>query len=960
MRSLILVVLVALPGRAPADVLTQHNDLARTGATLSETLLTPRNVDGRRFGKLFARTVNGELYAQPLYMAAVPLSSGTRNLVFLASMHNVVYAFDADDPATSAPLWTATLEPPVPLPDANIGSACGTYRDIAVEIGILSTPVIDAARQLLYVVTFSTDGSSYSHHLHALSVLDGSEQLAGPVALAASVPGSGDGSVAGSVAFQSRYENQRAALSLSNDTIYIAFASYCDSGPYHGWVLAYDASNLSQSAAYNATADGSEGGIWQSGEGLSADASGNIYLSVGNGSFDFNTGGIDLGEGFTRLSASLQVQDWFVPFDYVTLNQRDLDLGSTGLLLVPGSTQVIGGGKSGVLYVADGSNLGHLHASDNNQITQFFQLTPSGGIYGSPVYWSGPSGPTVYVWGVNDALKAFHFDGTKLVTPPAAQNAVEAPKQPGGILSVSANGVSDGVLWSNMSTGASANQQVVPGVLRAFNAADVSQQLWTSQDQPARDSSGSFAKFCAPTVAAGKVYLSTFSNQMVAYGLLPAGLPLSASPSPAALGQTVTLTATVLAPSPGMPAGEVQFFDGASPLGNSTLDGAGQARWSGSLAVGAHTLGASFPGDGNFPAVSASPLPELVTAGASATTLSSSANPAPPGSSLTLSAHVTGPAAPTGTITFKDGTTVLGTTMLDDSGTATLEVMLPQGTHALGADYSGDSNLLGSTATLAQVVEGAPVTLAASPTPSPARFGDSVRVDVSASSAGGTPSGTVTLLDGATALGQAALDGNGRAAILFVAGAPADYTLTVQYSGDAARSPASLPLALTVTRALSRASLVASAAGDHFLLLASISGGAAGTPTGSVRFLDGSSALGTAQLDASGVAAWSGALPAGAHTLTAAYDGDADFLGAQSAPIDVTASPAAPDDAGPTATPDLAGGGLSPSGGCSCDATGGGADSPPWLLFSLLAIIRFHAHPLARRHARRARRRARD
>jgi hypothetical protein len=957
MRSLIVVALVAFTVAARADVLTQHNDLARTGANLSETLLTPRNVDGRRFGKLFTRAVNGMLYAQPLYMASVPFATGTRNAVFLASMHNVVYAFDADDPAASAPLWSATLEPPVPLPDSNIGAACGTYKDVAVEIGIVSTPVIDSGRQLIYVVTFSTDGAGhYSHHLHALSILDGSEQLGGPVALAASVPGSGSGSVTGNIAFQSQYENQRAAITLANDTLYIAFASYCDSGPYHGWVLAYDAANLSQTAVYNTTADGSEGGIWQSGQGLSADSNGKIYLSVGNGTFDFNTGGIDLGEGFTRLSATLQVEDWFVPFNYAALNTADLDVGSTGLLLVPGTTQVIGGGKAGVLYVADGSNLGHVHTSDNNQIAQFFQLTPSGGLYGSPIYWSGPSGPTVYVWGMNDPLKAFHFDGTKLVTPPAAQNPVELPKQPGGILSLSANGASDGVLWSNMSTGSSANQQVVPGLLRAFDASDVTHQLWTSQDQASRDGSGNFAKFCPPTIAGGKVYLSTFSGQMVAYGLLPSAMPLAASPSPGTFGQPVTVTATVLAPSPGMPTGQVQFFDGASPLGSGTLDGAGQARWSGPLAIGTHQLGASYPGDGNFPAVSASPVPEVVNRAASTTALSSSANPAPPGS-VTLSAQVTGVVPATGSITFEDGTTTLGTVGLDGSGQASLDVMLTQGTHALSAVYSGDGNVLGSTGNLSQVVVGFAVTLAASPTPSPARYGDSVRVDVSATSGAGTPSGTITLLDGTTALGQATLDGNGRAAVSFTAGPPGDYTLTVDYSGDVARSPASLSLALTVAQAPSTTGLVVQAAGDQFLAIGSVSGGAAGTPTGSLHIVDGQNPLAIVPLDASGVAEWSGPLTAGAHTLTAVYDGDSNFLGSQSPPVTVTAGPVAPDDAGAPA-PDLATAVPPPSGGCSCTVGAGAADSPPWLLLPLLAIIALHAHSLARRHRRSARRRA--
>ncbi len=873
---------------SPLDVTTQHNDNARTGANLNESILTTQNVNDARFGKLFTRAVTGSLYAQPLYLSGVSLQSATHNVVYLATMHNVVYCFDADDPAASSPLWSVTLEAPATLPDGNIGVACGVYHDIADEIGIISTPVIDAARQLMFVVTFSRSGSGdsavYSHHLHALSLIDGSEQLGGPVQLAASVPGTGDGASGGNVAFQSEYENQRMALLLSNGEIYIGFAGYCDSGPYHGWLLAYDASSLQLSAAYNNTADGSEGGIWQSGEGASADSDGKIYISVGNGSFNYSTGGLSLGEGFTRLSAGLSVEDYFVPYNYVTLNAGDRDLGSTGLLLIPGSTLLLGGSKAGELYLTDRTNLGHFNVADDSQIAQSINLTNGPGIYGSPVYWNGPNGPTVYVWGQNDHLKAFQFDGSNLVSPPASVNlSAPVPKMPGGILSVSADGATagSGLLWSNMTIDSSANQATVPGVLRAFDASDVTVQLWTSQDNAARDSLGNFGKFTSPTVTNGKVYLSTFSNQLVVYGLLPAGATLQASPSPAPLGQPVTLTAVVLGPERGMPTGQVTFFDDTTALGAGTLDAEGEARWSGPLGVGAHPLTAFYPGDGNFTTVTSPIVIEQVQKAPSVTALTSGDNPLSYPGPATLSARVTALVTPTGSVSFSDGATPLGSSSLDGSGLATLVVSSrTPGTHALTAVYGGDAQVSGSSGGLSEVVNRAASTLTLSATPSAAPLGGMVRFDFVLSSVSAA-TGTVILLDGSTSLGEATLDGGGQAELTVTLAAAGSHTLTADYGGDGEVAPASATLVLVVERGDSSVALAAASVGAQWLLTASVSGGDSGT----VIFRDGSSSLGSVALGSSGSASLNVPLAPGWHALSADYGGDDDYDGSQSAPL---------------------------------------------------------------------------
>jgi uncharacterized membrane protein len=511
--------------RSDVAVLTQHNDNARTGSNLKEIVLDCGNVNGRRFGKLFARRVDGHIYAQPLYVPQLNVPGrGIHNVVFVATMHNSVYAFDADDPGADLPLWRVNLGPYVPVEDVQ------SISDIELEVGILGTPVIDARTGTLYAVSktkerasfFSLDGR-YEQRLHALDLSTGAEKFGGPVTIQATVPGSGDGG--DTIWFDAKIENQRPALLLDNGTLYVCWASHSGVGPYHGWVIAYDVSTLRQTGACVVTPNGGQGGIWQSGQGPAADSSGNIFLATGNGSFDGDTGGGDLSNCVLRMTLGrngLFVTDWFAPPNVMWLNAANMDLSASGPLLVPGSTLLINGSKSGTLYVLDRRHLGHHSRTDEPSSVQCLKAS-AGHIHGSPIYWKErDEGALVYVWGALDYLKAFKLSGRRLLRDPVSQNTIRAPEgKPGGILSLSADGDTPGtgIVWASLPYQGDANHQVVPGILRAFDASNVARELWNSKQDAGRDDVGNFAKFCPPTIANGKVYLATFSCQLLVYGL---------------------------------------------------------------------------------------------------------------------------------------------------------------------------------------------------------------------------------------------------------------------------------------------------------------------------------------------------------------------------------------------------------------------------------------------------------
>src|SRR4051794_31709731 len=523
---------------AAVDVLMQHNDNSRTGNNLSETVLNTTNVNSTTFGRLYSRPVDDQIYAQPLYATNVTIpGKGAHNVVYVATVNDSVYAFDADD-ATAAAYWKVNYTDLAnnirPVFHTDVGQACGNYVDFSGNIGIVSTPVIDRTTNTMYLVARTVEGTGASQKfvqkLHAIDITSGAEKLGGPITITASVAGTGAGSVGGQVAFNPQTENQRAALALSNGQIIILWASHCDTGPYHGWVMAYNATTLGQTWAFCNTPNGSNGGIWQSGQGPVIDAAGNIFVSGGNGTVSPTTG--QYGEAFLRISPTGTVQDYFIPNNYQQLENGDIDFGSGGPLLIPGTRTLVSADKEGKIFFLNADNLGHLNTPD--QTLQEFQVTPNFGsdkIHGAPVWYKDANNNQwVYVWGSNDKLKQFPFGGTILssTTPSFVSNVTvnPNPSMPGGVMAISGSGqtAGTGILWATTVLSGNANNDVRPGILRAFDATNVSVELWNTQNNALRDDFGNLAKFDTPTVDNAKVYLPTFSNQLVVYGLLT-GLP---------------------------------------------------------------------------------------------------------------------------------------------------------------------------------------------------------------------------------------------------------------------------------------------------------------------------------------------------------------------------------------------------------------------------------------------------
>jgi len=517
-----------VPGRVA--VLTQRNDNARSGANLDETTLTTANVTPQGFGRLFSRDVDDQIYAQPLYVPNVEIAGhGAHNVVYVATVAATVYAFDADYPDQAEPLWRQSVVDPaadvVPVQVSDVGPP--GYTDFAGKMGIVGTPVIDPSTGTLYVVAATREAGTFHHRLHALDITNGAERPGSPHEIAASLPGAGVGQgTPGTIVFDPRIQNPRPGLLLSRGVVYAAWASFGDADTYHGWVMGFDAATLASTASWISTPDGQMGGFWHSGQGLAADAAGDIWAVSSNGSFTADAGGRDYANSVLRFrpasGGGLDLIDWFTPFDQQLLDDNDLDLGSSGVLLMPDDNLALAGGKNSSLYLLDRASLGHFRPTDDNQIVQKVSLG-AGEIHGLPIFWSGPNGAWVYVWAENDWLKAFAFAGGRLSPTPAAENtALDAAPRPGAMFALSANGASagSGILWTTHALGGSANWQTRPGVLRALDAADVTHEIWNSLMVPSRDDLGTFAKFAPVTVADGKVFAATFSNQLCVYGLL--------------------------------------------------------------------------------------------------------------------------------------------------------------------------------------------------------------------------------------------------------------------------------------------------------------------------------------------------------------------------------------------------------------------------------------------------------
>jgi hypothetical protein len=526
------------------SVTTQRYDDGRTGQNLSETILNTSNVNSARFGKLFTRDVDDEIWAQPLYMPNVTVPNvGTRNVLYVATVNNSVYAFDADKPGAAAPLWhvniTSSTPGARPFKDSDVYPG---YGDLRGNIGIVGTPVIDSVSQTIYFVARTKESGKFYQRLHALDIATGAERPNSPVIINAKVEGTGLDSSNGVICFEPRVQNQRGALLLANGIVYITWGSHSDGGPFHGWIMGYDAVTLSQVFAKVITPSGESGGIWQSGAGPSADASGNVYLTIANGTVTAPSGGQDYGNAFVKLSPTGEVLDWFIPHDFAVLNFYDLDVGTAGVLLIPDTSLLASVGKAGKLYLLDRNNLGHFEPDSDSQIVQSFMVAEPqhdkpdgfGRNFSTPTYWNGPGGPYLYTWGSSesDPGKMFRLSGGRLTPTPVSQTTVLAKGLPGGFLSISANGATagTGVLWAVLGLGdaSDAFDELPPSALYAFDATDLSHELWDSKQNAARDDVGRLSKFNTPVVANGKVYVATSSKQIAVYGLLP---PAMANPS---------------------------------------------------------------------------------------------------------------------------------------------------------------------------------------------------------------------------------------------------------------------------------------------------------------------------------------------------------------------------------------------------------------------------------------------
>src|ERR1700682_803640 len=518
------------PNPQSVSVLTQHNDNSRSGWNDNETTLTTTNVNVQQFGAVFTLPVDDQVYAQPLVVGHVYIGGSYHNVVLVATVNNTLYAYDGDNGTL---YWQKSFTAPGMRPPQRgdmTGACSGTYKDFSGGIGIVGTPVIDAGRGTMYFVARSTNGSTFVQFLHAVNIFDGNEIPGSPTQITATSTGNGDGNVNGVIAFDAQRQNQRQGLTLLNGIVYVTFSSHCDWRPYHGWILGYDASTVQQRVVYNATPNGYAGGTWESGTGMAADATGNLYVVTGDGTVGVASDPTNLtnrGESALKLTLSgstLRVASYFTPNNYQYLNSIDLDYGGMGAFLIPNSGLYLTGGKDGNLYLLNKDAMGGYLPSSN----QVQQVVPLGGtnvnMHCQPAYYKGGSKEFVYVWSENDPLRAIPFDraGNLLSTQGQVVSSAAGPTgQSGAVLSVSSNGSQDGtgILWASYASSGDAGEFLGPGILRAFDANDISKELWNNQQNSTRDAAGNYAKFAAPTIANGHVYLPTFSNRVVVYGL---------------------------------------------------------------------------------------------------------------------------------------------------------------------------------------------------------------------------------------------------------------------------------------------------------------------------------------------------------------------------------------------------------------------------------------------------------
>jgi hypothetical protein len=515
------------PTPSTADVVTFKNDTGRTGQNLMETVLTPANVNSTSFGLLRQLAVDGKVDAQPLYLSQLTVGTATHNVVYVATEHDSVYALDAD---TGKQLWMVSL-----LATGESTSGEHGCSQVVPEIGVTSTPVVDraaGAHGTIYLVAMSFDSmSKYHQRLHALDLTTGAELLNGPAEISATFPNQ-----AGTTTFDPGQYEERAALLLSQGTIYTTWTSHCDIAPYSGWIIAFDQTTLARTAATNVAPNSGvslSGGngfnvngpaIWMSGDGPGADAAGNVYFLTGNGRFEptLDTNGFpnlgDYGNSFVKLTksgANMPVADYFSMLDTVSLSANDQDLGSGGEMLLPDMTDststvkhlMVGAGKTGKVYVVDRDNMGKFDSAKNN-VWQELDSSLGGGVFSSPAYFNG----TLYYGPVGSTVKAFAIANAKISATASSQSS-NSFGYPGSSPAISANGTTNGIVWAHENASGG-------GVLHAYDATNLAHELYNSnQATGARDQWGPGNKYITPMIAGGKVFVGT-TNSVAVFGLL--------------------------------------------------------------------------------------------------------------------------------------------------------------------------------------------------------------------------------------------------------------------------------------------------------------------------------------------------------------------------------------------------------------------------------------------------------